>query len=64
MDFVSRLMKQKKSPGYALNFVNSVRSSLLRNELALVRRFVLATPTRLRVLNANGFRTERNCTGR
>jgi len=38
MDFVGRLTKQKKSPGYIENYVKSVKSWLLHNEVALVRK--------------------------
>lgn len=48
-DFVTRLLKQGMSPGYAENYVKAVKSWLLHNEIALVRKIKLgdrgATPT-------------------
>lgn len=49
MDFVARAHRQKLSPGYIENYVKVVKSWLLFNEVALVRKIMIgdrgATPT-------------------
>ncbi len=49
MDFVARLRREGKSPGYVEQYIKAVKSWLLHNEVALVRRIRIgdtkATPT-------------------